>query len=1414
MKNKIITLLLILSTEIVFSQSVYFIKYKNSVPINLIETRIKDNSFFDNHNQITFEKSQVKSDFFAKRSGRNIESLNRIIKLILPNDLSNEQIDSYLVENSDIEYIQKSTTYRINSTPNDSLISTQWALSKIDAFNAWNITKGSDTVLVSVIDTGIDYLHPDLKNKIFLNIGEIGIDAFGNDKRYNGIDDDNNGFIDDYMGWDFTDRVGFPFDSTGGDYLDWDNDPMDENGYSHGTAVAGIIGAETNNGIGIAGVAPYIKILNLRAFDPAGYGEEDDVAAAILYAVQMGAKAINMSFGDYSFSYVLRDVIRYAYSQNVVLVASAGNSNSNAPHYPSGYSEVISVGNSTKDDFVASTSNYGSTLDLVAPGTDIMTTIRNGRYSGFNGTSAAAPFITAAAALVLSKQNFTNEEVKQILKSTADDILEPGWDMKSGAGRLNLNKALTVLAPSIVNVIYPFQDFATMHDTINIIATALSPYFSDFDLYIGEGFNPTSWKQLISNRKYQFVKSNLVNVDLKNFFTIKDTTYTVRLVVKQTNGKTIEERVNFHTIKKSPAGELITLAPAYYGDKSTIMAAIYTHSPCVIRMYFKEQSGNNFQFITLDGFAMNNQFVKQAHYGFIPKQLVKLNTNYEVYFELENLVGLKTVIKDSLNNFIVKTDDYFSLVSKNELPYYLPPGIIFDQPVNFTSNTPSEVMLRENSNSKITSLYKLNIDSLVKIDSIEERIPREFGDFNNNGKKDLLSFWYYHSFILEQENQNSTKLIEKSKKDSSTFWPIMAKDINNDGIVELLALINDSTISVNKFNPDLSITNIQNVKNFTKKWIANNLIDSPNGIIVDSDSDGQNELWMVDADGDIFSYKILSDGKLSPDKEINTLFAGSAAYITSGDFTGDGKKEIAVLLHSIDNYDIANYHLLVVFNFSGNSLNIIYQRAFIDPATEFRSAFQKSSNSLKMIDIDNDNRDELVFFAFPYAYILKYDSGNAKMIFYEENVNSSAVLVCDLNQNGVVEIAIPLPDRIKFYEFGTSLKPLTPSDLSGFSIDSVSVRISWNSNENFFYIYRGEDKNNLILIDSTSQLIYFDNSLLLNKEYFYAIKAFNSTKQFPLSDFSRIIDVYHHKPAQMKGIKINSSNSVLVTYNEKISTTIENLEAFYIFTPNNEIVFPNSISPANQFAYLVTFKNTFKVGLNWFIGQKVRDNYGSYCPVDSFSFNYVPVIEGQQFFIESYELLNPYLLKLKFNLDVEPLTALNLNNYIFEPSNRVGSVTLDASDNQVIYIRLEGEGSKPLGSVGIEYRLQVKDVISSSLTGNININEGAGSVIVISRFAENLSDVYFYPSPAKIDNGNGILTFANLPKYAEITIWDLNGRKIISLGEKDGDGGVNWNFKDLNGEMINSGIYIYRIVMLDSKNNEIDNKLGKIAIIK
>ena len=223
MKYKIWSILIgvLLTISNLHSQSNYFIKYKNSVAIQEIDYKVTQQKLIPVGINSPLDTKLISVNYLAKGLGRDDEILSRIIKVSF--DKSVLATDIYSLKDNDpaIEYIQKLTNYKMDVVPNDTLLSQQWALEKIQAFDAWDKTEGVDTVLLAVIDTGIDYLHPDLQNKIYLNAGEIGIDGNGNDKSSNGIDDDINGFVDDFRGWDFTDRVGFPFDSSGGDYLDW-----------------------------------------------------------------------------------------------------------------------------------------------------------------------------------------------------------------------------------------------------------------------------------------------------------------------------------------------------------------------------------------------------------------------------------------------------------------------------------------------------------------------------------------------------------------------------------------------------------------------------------------------------------------------------------------------------------------------------------------------------------------------------------------------------------------------------------------------------------------------------------------------------------------------------------------------------------------------------------------------------------------------------------------------------------------------------------------------------------------------------------------------------------------------------------------------------------------------------------------
>jgi hypothetical protein len=541
---------------------------------------------------------------------------------------------------------------------------------------------------------------------------------------------------------------------------------------------------------------------------------------------------------------------------------------------------------------------------------------------------------------------------------------------------------------------------------------------------------------------------------------------------------------------------------------------------------------------------------------------------------------------------------------------------------------------------------------------------------------------------------------------------------------------------------------------------------------------------------------------------IPTQFIGSAAYITAGDYDDDNIDELAVLLRSIEEVDIAPFYRLLVFNLVGGNLNILYDQAFLDAATEFSSAFQRSENSVRFADLDNDLVDELIVFMFPYSYIFKNKSGINKIISYKENINSNSIFVGDININGVPEVAFPTSEDIKFYEFEISTITSTPYNLNGYSVDSTRIHLTWSRSVDQYYVYRGTDPNNLVLVDSSFTNEFTDQQLSSNTFYYYGIKAFDLLNPTPLSNLSSVIEVYSHTPGKVVNVIATSSTTVLVNFTEKMNNTIENLQAFNLAG----VGIPNSVAPANQYAYLLTFRVPLPVGENQITIQNLKDLYGSPIPSKIDTFIVDPDIVQQEFFVTSFNVENPYLVKVEFNFDVDETSALNTSNYIFDPDNRASEVTVDQTNKKIIYINLKGQ--KPVGSIGREYVLQIQDVRSSMATGNIKINSGAGSYLVLTGFANDLSDVYVYPNPAEIRTRETNITFANLPQLARITIWNLDGIKVAEVEEKDGNGGAQYNLKDLSGDFLSSGVYIYRIVMLDELDNEKDEKIGKFAVVR
>ena len=323
---------------------------------------------------------------------------------------------------------------KILSIPNDEFFSDQWSFNNtgqlggppgadIDAPGAWGISTGSDRVIVAVIDTGVLYTHSDLSSNIWKNTGEI---------PGNGIDDDHNGYVDDIRGWNFVNNS---------------SDPIDDN--SHGTHVSGTIGAVGNNTIGVAGVNWQVKIMPLKAFGYMGDAETSDIIKSIEYANANGASVISNSWGDVRFSQGLKDAID---ASPAVVVCAAGNSpelpepnNDIVPVYPASYDSVniISVAATDAIDQLASFSHYGQmSVDLGAPGTNILSTYSDGYYGYNMGTSMATPHVSGVAALVKAvNPHLTNVQIKDIILNNIDYNSSLSGKVNT-SGRLNAYKAV------------------------------------------------------------------------------------------------------------------------------------------------------------------------------------------------------------------------------------------------------------------------------------------------------------------------------------------------------------------------------------------------------------------------------------------------------------------------------------------------------------------------------------------------------------------------------------------------------------------------------------------------------------------------------------------------------------------------------------------------------------------------------------------------------------------------------------------------------------------------------------------------------------------------------------------------------------------------------------------------------------
>lgn len=470
--------------------------------------------------------TQIKKKYY-ERSGRywgTKEAPEVSLTYILEPDVKTKQefdkaLD-LLKKDPGFEYVEPDQTVTVQMTPNDPYFLSvgSWGqpyddlygLKRISAPAAWDLTTGSG-VVVAVVDTGLDGVHPDIAANVWNNPDEI---------PDNGVDDDGNGYVDDEWGWDFANG---------------DNHPQDDHG--HGTHVAGVIAAIGNNGTGIIGVAPGSKVMAVKGLDQSGRGYDSWLAEAIIYAANNGAEVINNSWIGTGSSKVIEDAVNYAHSLGVVVIAGAGNDGKEVKeYYPAALNNVITVAASEYGDGLASFSNWGNKIDVAAPGVDILSLRAAGtsmgnlvgtEYTRANGTSMAAPHVAGLAALILARHpEFSNEQVRQVIRTSAQKNPPVSFNPYKGYGRIDALGALSI--NDLLEAHLESPGFgSTVTGSIPIIGSAKGLGFSSYLLEYGPGNEPTTWNLI--QQGYQPVDRDQLGVF--NAALVPDGTYTIRLTV-------------------------------------------------------------------------------------------------------------------------------------------------------------------------------------------------------------------------------------------------------------------------------------------------------------------------------------------------------------------------------------------------------------------------------------------------------------------------------------------------------------------------------------------------------------------------------------------------------------------------------------------------------------------------------------------------------------------------------------------------------------------------------------------------------------------------------------------------------------------------------------------------------------------
>ena len=1346
----------------------------------------------------------------------------------------------------EVEGIYPNHTYHINAEePNDSLFGEQWGFLRIGGLEAWDITRGESTVLIGVIDTGIEWEHDDLRDALWINpaedrngngrfepwsFGESREGVFGD---LDGVDQDGNGYPDDVIGFDMVDQNIPNF----GDWNGRDGVPFDEQG--HGTNVAGVIGAVPNNRIGIAGIAPDCRLVTIRAFDATGDGQDDDIAAAIVYAAAIGVDVLNMSFGDTYRSPLLADAVRFARERGVVMVSSSGNDGVPDPHYPSGFDEVISVGATTDRDLLSFFSAYGSQLSLTAPGEGIVTTNPGNGYKSVNGTSFSAPYVAGVAALLRSiRPDWTSEEIRGVLELSAEDLGPEGWDEDFGAGLLDAEAALSWPGPVLLEIASPrIDEGAAVDTTIAVIGSVIAPFLESWSLQIGSGELPEEWNVLSEGDEGE------IRETLGAFSTVglAEGRHTIRLQLKLTDGRSFERRVRIYHDRTPPVLLDSNIRNVWLYDRRALGVTLRTDDR-TRGVLLLRPSGSEEPYRTYELEAERTGLVR-THFRFITKDEMIPGIPYDMYILLINAAGGVTSVADSSNPLLVRLrDESFPVTTMERKPWSAPYGYVLPQSPPIVDPDIPELLMNRFDGFAFGDLvlYQFAGDGFEPFDSAGSWLPRGVGDTDGDGLKEVLGQSSGTAIIYEQETPGGSPFDDVlfSSLDSNRFYPGGMYDFNGDDRDEVIGYTIDSTTREQYYivltRDGEGYRQIARLDNPTAPDIGSavNVLSASDVAISDVNGNGRAEILFSDNDDDFILYEWNgTDGfELLWYEENDGREGDNRNFFAAGDVDNDGRDELLLVYRApLFRNDEREYEppvwtiRLMAFDDQGNGREMTREEvAWVRGDTDFRTGGAVG-------ELDGEPGEEIVLSIFPNLYLFRWDTPLERMkpFWWRGGSIINQPIIRDFDKDLTNELGVGDGDRINFYQIDPeSGAPLPPAGLDAWALSDSSAFLRWGDvpGAERYRIYRAlldlpGDQIRFDFIAETTGTTFADTGVgtdagRLDREanYGYIVTAVDDEASDPESPASEVVSIFTHEPARLVSAEPISGRQIVLDFSVDLAEGLYRSGAILVVNnlADSRTEHVSSLLYHGERSLLLTFADDqFDQELILQPTSILRDRFGT--PADTAVSLTVkmPAREEEELFAATKaEPADGKAIAVTFNREVDEASGTTSSHYRLDPPGEIISVEIDPTNSRRVLLRLEE--SYPLGPFGFDYTVTISSEVLSA--DGIPLNRGAGSVVGFTISAESLDELFVYPHPFSLSRHDHV-TFAGLPRASTIRIYTGSGALLRELNVNQGDGGSEWDGRDGRGKPLPTGIYLYSVVIVAADGTESESRLKKIAIV-